>query len=142
MAIQRFKVALNNALFPLVSTKAQRAAFVPGLDAAPRTPRIFMGEDESVDYNLSQVIYMENVMPVSEGIHSVGYRQLIAPTVNEDFDSIFALRDDQENTVLYSPAGGKNYVYNKTLGQWSSDPIEAVFGKTLAAGLALSLIHI
>ena len=56
MAVQRFKVALNNALFPLVSTKAQRAAFVPGLDAAPRTPRIFMGEDESVDYNLSQVI--------------------------------------------------------------------------------------
>ena len=135
MAIQRFKVALNNALFPLVSTKAQRAAFVPGLDAAPRTPRIFMGEDESVDYNLSQVIYAENVMPVAEGIHSVGYRQLIAPTVNEDFDSIFALRDDQENTVLYSPAGGKNYVYNKTLGQWSSDPIAAVFGKTLAAGL-------
>lgn len=82
MAIQRFKVALNNALFPLVSTKAQRAAFVPGLDAAPRTPRIFMGEDESVDYNLSQVIYAENVMPVAEGIHSVGYRQLIAPTIN------------------------------------------------------------
>lgn len=134
MAIQRYKVALNNALFPLVSTKAQRAVFVPGLDSAPRTPRIFMGEDESVDYNLAQVIYAENVMPVSEGIHSVGYRQLIAPTVNEDFDSIFALRDDQENTVLYSPAGGKNYVYNKTLGQWSSDPIAAVFGKTLAAG--------
>lgn len=134
MAIQRFKVALNNALFPLVSTKAQRAAFVPGLDAAPRTPRIFMGEDGSVDYTLSQVIYAENVMPVAEGIHSVGYRQLLAPTVNEDFDSIFALRDDQENTVLYSPAGGKNYVYNKTLGQWSSAPIAAVFGKTLAAG--------
>ena len=34
MAIQRFKVALNNALFPLVSTKAQRAAFVQGLTAA------------------------------------------------------------------------------------------------------------
>lgn len=39
MAIQRFKIALNNALFPLVSTKAQRAVFVPGLDSAPRTPR-------------------------------------------------------------------------------------------------------
>jgi len=34
MAIQRFKVALNNARFPLVSTKAQRAAFVQGLTAA------------------------------------------------------------------------------------------------------------
>lgn len=27
MAIQRYKIALNNALFPLVSTKAQRAVF-------------------------------------------------------------------------------------------------------------------
>ena len=34
MAIRRFKVALNNARFPLVSTKAQRAAFVQGLTAA------------------------------------------------------------------------------------------------------------
>lgn len=32
MAIQRFKVALNNELFPLVSTKAQRAVFVKQLE--------------------------------------------------------------------------------------------------------------
>lgn len=32
MAIQRYKIALNNALFPLVSTKAQRAArIIPGV---------------------------------------------------------------------------------------------------------------
>ena len=104
MAIQRFKVALNNARYPLMSTKAQRAVFVPGLDSAPRTPRIFMGADESIDHNMAQVIYAENVMPSSEGIRSVGYRQLIAPSVNDDFDSIFALRDADENTVLYSPA--------------------------------------
>ena len=110
MAVQRFKVALNNARFPLLSTKAQQAVFVPGLDSAPRTPRIFMGADESIDHNLAQVIYSENVMPSSEGIRSVGYSQLIAPTVNGDFDSIFALRDAAENTVLYSPAGGQNYV--------------------------------
>lgn len=39
MAIQRFKVALNNALLPLVSTKAQRAAFVPALAAAREVDR-------------------------------------------------------------------------------------------------------
>lgn len=133
MAIQRFKVALNNARYPLMSTKAQRAVFVPGLDSAPRTPRIFMGADESIDHNMAQVIYAENVMPSSEGIRSVGYRQLIAPSVNDDFDSIFALRDADENTVLYSPAGGQNYVYDDVAGAWTADPIEDVFALTLHA---------
>lgn len=133
MAIQRFKVALNNARYPLMSTKAQRAVFVPGLDSAPRTPRIFMGADESIDHNMAQVIYAENVMPSSEGIRSVGYRQLVAPSVNEDFDSIFVLRDADENTVLYSPAAGQNYVYDSEVSAWTADPIEDVFGKTLHA---------
>jgi hypothetical protein len=127
MAVQRFKVALNNAAFPLVSTKAQRAVFVPGLDAAPRTPRIFMGADDSADYNMSQVIYAENVMPVAQGVHSVGYSQFIAPTINDDFDSVFALRDADENTVLFSPAGGNNYIYDTTLSAWYDNTIADVF---------------
>ena len=57
MAIQRFKVSLNAARFPLVSTKGQRAVFIPGLDSAPRTPRTFMGSNESVDYDTPQVLY-------------------------------------------------------------------------------------
>ena len=48
MAIQRFKVALNNALFPLVSTKAQRAAFVPGLAAAREVDRHEHAEHQHV----------------------------------------------------------------------------------------------
>jgi hypothetical protein len=92
-----------------------------------------MGADESVDHNLAQVIYSENVMPSSEGICSVGYHRLIAPTVNRDFDSIFALRDAAENTVLYSPAKGKNYVYDEDAAAWSSTSIEEVFGLTLHA---------
>lgn len=128
MAIQRFKVSLNAARFPLVSTKGQRAAFIPGLDTAPRTPRTFMGSTESVDYNLSQIIYGENIMPVSEGLKSVGYSQLIAPTVNTDFDQIFALRDDAENTVLYSPAAGKNYIYDDALSAWTTTTFFDIHG--------------
>lgn len=134
MSVQRFKIALNNARYPLVSTKAQRAAFIPGLDAAPRTPRVFMGADESADYNMAQVIYAENVMPAAEGIKSVGYRQLIAPTVLTDFDSIFALRDADENTVLYSPSKGENRIYDDTAGAWAATDIETVFALTLDAG--------
>lgn len=131
MAVQRFKVALNNARYPLLSTKAQRAVFVPGLDAAPRTPRSFMGEDESVDHNLAQVVYAENVMPSAEGLKSVGYRRAVAPTTSADFDSIFALRDADENTVLFSPAGGKNYIYDDVAGAWTTTPLADVFTETL-----------
>jgi len=131
MATQRFKLPLNNAAFPFVSTSAPRAVFVPGLDVAPRVGRGFTGTQDTVDYNLPQIIYGENFMPIGEGVKSVGYRQLIAPTVNEDFDSIFALRDEDENTVLYSPAAGQNYIYDEGVGAWSSDPIESVYSLTL-----------
>lgn len=134
MAVQNFKIALNAARFPLLSTHGQRAVFIPGMDSAPRTPRIFMGAEEAVDYNLPQLLYGENFMPTSSGVNSVGYSQLVAPSVATDFDSIFALRDSNENTVLYSPAAGKNYIYDKTAGMWDDNPIETIFGLTLAAG--------
>jgi hypothetical protein len=133
MAVQRFKLPLNNAAFPFVSTKAPRAVFVPGMDIAPRVGRGFIGTQDTMDYDLTQIIYGENFMPVGKGVKSVGYRQLIAPTVNNDFDSIFALRDENENTVLYSPAGGQNYVYDDTTSAWTSDPIETVYGLTLSS---------
>jgi len=120
MAIQRFKVSLNAARFPLVSTKGQRAVFIPGLDSAPRTPRTFMGSNESVDYDTPQVLYGENIMPVAEGLKSVSYTERIAGTVNSDFDQLFALRDDLENTVLYSPAAGKNYIYDEATSSWTT----------------------
>lgn len=89
MAIQRFRLALNNASFPFVSTEAPRATFVPGLDLPNRAPRGYVAGPESADYNLTQIIYGENFMPVGSGVRSVGYKQIIAPTVNTDFDSVF-----------------------------------------------------
>lgn len=131
MTIQRFKIALNAARFPLVSSKGQRAVFIPGLDSAPRTPRIFMGNDEAVDYNMAQVVYCENVMPLTEGIRSVGYSQLIAPSANTDFNQLFALRDDQENTVLYSPSAGQNYIYDDVAGAWTTTTFAAIHGAVI-----------
>ena len=129
MTIQRFKVALNAARFPLVSTKGQRAVFVPALDAAPRTNSNFTGSGESTDYNTAQILYGENIMPVAEGIKSVGYRELITATeAANDFDQIFALRDEDENTVLYSPAAGKNYIYDNITEQWTTTTFLEIHG--------------
>lgn len=132
MAIQRFKLALNAARFPLVSSWGQRAVFVPALDSASRTSRLFSGGDESIDSNTAQILYGENIMPATEGVASVGYSQIIAPTVNNDFDQIFALRDEDENTVLYSPGKGKNYVYDKLLAAWGTHSFASIHGAVIS----------
>lgn len=134
MAVQRFKLSLNAAAFPLLSTNASRTVCVPQLDGPARTPRTFMGSDDNIDYNIPQLIYCENVLPTRHGIKSVGYQQVIAPTVATDFDSIFPLRDADENTVLYSPSHGKNYIYDDVAGAWSSEDIPTIWSLTLAAG--------
>lgn len=128
MAIQRFKLVFNNARIPLVSSQASRAVFVPGIEAGSRAVQGASGGKEStMDYQAAQLIYAENVMPVPSGIRSVGYEQRVAPTVNTDFDSIFALRDADEATVLYSPSAGKNYIYDDVAAAWSSTTHAEIF---------------
>lgn len=134
MSVQRFKAALNNARIPFVSSQAPRAVFVPGLDTAQRTPRAFVGTENSADYNVAQLIFGENVMPAGAGIHSVGYVERIAASVNNDFDSIFALRDADENTVLFSPAAGNNYIYDTTAGAWTINQLTNIVASAYPYG--------
>lgn len=127
MAVQRYKAALNNARFPLVSTWGERAVILPAIDASQRSPRQYQGSDENIDFNIPQVLYCENVVPVSDGLKSVSYKQIISPTVNRDFDQIFPLRDADENTVLYSPSHGQNYVYDSVAGAWGFETCDAKY---------------
>lgn len=127
MAVNRYKIALGNARFPLVSTWAQRAVIIPAIDLTTRTFRAFQGDEVNLDYDIPQIIYGENFVPVANGVKSVSYHRIISPTVNLDFDQIFPLRDEDENTVLYSPAKGKNYRYDKTVGLWDDQPLVAMW---------------
>lgn len=130
MALQRSKIALNAARFPLVSTKGSRAVFVPGLDSAPRTPRTYMGDEASADYNMPQVLYMENVMPLAEGLRSVGLStDIAAHSVSTWFDQAIMLRDSIEQASLFVPADGYNYIYNYTTNAWVSHPVNGVWGE-------------
>lgn len=127
MTVQRYKAALNNARFPLVSTWGERAVILPALDSSQRSPRQYQGADENIDFNIPQVLYCENVVPVSNGLKSVSYKQIIGPTVNRDFDQIFPLRDADENTVLYSPSHGQNYVYDSVAAAWGFETCDAKY---------------
>lgn len=142
MGVQRVKLAINNADIPLLSTHAQRAVINAGLDSAPRTPRVFMGADDSADYNLAQVIYGENIMPTAHGVRSVGYLDTVAAHSTGDFDTIFPLRDEQENAVLFSPAHGDNFVYDAESETWAGATLESIWGLTLAAGLSPSVAKV
>lgn len=136
MTINRFKMTLSSARFPLISTKASRAVFTPGLDSAPRTSRQYIGAEEAVDYNLAQLLYAENIMPVAEGFTSTRADLRIpgpTPAVS-NFNSMVVLRDAEENNVLYSPSANSNYVYKPLTGVWEGVGIEAIYALTLASG--------
>ena len=123
MATSKFRLALNQARVPFVSKFLGRPVLVPQLDNAGRQPKAWIGADDNLDVNTPCVVYLENAVPVSHGYKSVGYVQASAPTVNEDFDQCFPLRDAEENQVLYSPAKGQNYIYDAAAGMWTSDPL-------------------
>lgn len=123
MANQRYKISLNNARFPLVSKWAPRAVMIPSMDTAVRAPRQFQGAEENIDFDIPQILYGENFVPVAAGVKSVSYNQIIVPTLFNDFDQIFPLRDENENTVLFSPGGGKNYVFEESVHVWTQDPL-------------------
>lgn len=131
MAIQRYKMALNNARFPLVSTWGQRAVVVPASDLTTRTFRAFQGAEENLDYDIPQILYGENFVPVANGIKSVSYHKIIEPTINNDFDQIFPLRDGDENTVLYSPGKGQNYHYETGAGLWFVQPSASIWAAAI-----------
>jgi hypothetical protein len=134
MAVQRYKIGLNNSIFPLVTTWGERTVMVPAIDTSQRSPRQYQGADENLEFNIPQIIYGENFIPVSRGVKSVSYSQIIAPKSPAvlDFDQIFPLRDSDENTVLYSPAAGTNYIYNATTALWGSQSVTSLLTAELA----------
>jgi hypothetical protein len=119
MAQITFRANLSAANVPYVSDYFARSIIIPQFDQNyQRTPG-FAGADLDRDLGIPQVFYIENVLPTGQGFMSVGYEQRIAAlTGTNDFDQIFLLRDPAENKFLFSPAGGKSYIYRADTGKW------------------------
>lgn len=131
MAKQRFRGALNAAIFPLVSILQSRTVVQPQLDNNVKTSAKFFGTDESADYSIPQLMYCENVVPTAEGLQSVTYEAILPPLAGAvDFDQAITLRDASENNFLFAPANGKNYIYTANAGVWvSTNPLVGWTGK-------------
>jgi hypothetical protein len=109
VATRTLKFALADAQFPFLSTQQPRAVLSADLDAAGRVPRSFFGSEDSFDFNTVQVLYAENVIPVSEGWRSVRYEPAVPSPSAETpaggfpstgFQKFFELRaSDPEGTA-------------------------------------------
>lgn len=130
MAKYRARCVLNAATIPWTAQLAGRTVMQGQYDMALRQPADFYGSPESRELSDPQVIYMENVMPTVEGLVSCHYEEEIPASENFDFDQAITLRDENENTTLFVPGGGKNYIYHPEDGTWrSTNPIIGWTGK-------------
>ena len=116
--VSYIRLNLASAIFPFYTDASGRTVMIPQLDenfdrynAANTVP----------DKGVPQVFYMHNVMPIAGGFQSIGYLPILAGLPGEtDFDTCFNLSSEDSSTVLFVPAGGKNYVFDGSVGGWNS----------------------
>lgn len=127
MSIQTYKLAVNQARTPMLSSDQSRPVLVASMDTSGRQPRQYQGSNENIDFNIPQIIYGENFIPTAGGVCSVSYRTKINPVPvipsSLPLDQVFPLRDAAENSVLFSPSQGQNYVYRADLNRWQGTTV-------------------
>lgn len=127
MAINTYKLSLNQSRFPMTSKGQSAPTMIAQIDTAGRQPRQYQGSDENIDFNIPQILAGQNFAPVSGGIASVSYRIKIDPNPKVPalfpIDQIIPLRDSNEDVVLFSPSRGLNYIYRDDLNVWQGTSV-------------------
>jgi len=128
MAQQHSRCNLSAARFPFVTALHGRTIILPQHDMNFQKSAIFAGADQDRDVGVPQVFYMHNCMPTEQGFQSVGFGTVIEPAspAVTDFDSAINLGDPDGNKFLFSPAAGKNYVFDAPVASWAS--ISSIYG--------------
>lgn len=124
----RFEGNLTEAEFPLMLSMQGKTVIQPMYDPKFRLQQRQLMADPAQNRSLPTVSYMENVLPTSEGVQSIGYEPVIGALAGAtDFDQVITLRDSNENNFLLSPSNGKNYLLNPSTLVWAStNPVAGV----------------
>lgn len=122
MAHQTMRVNLTAVVFPFTTGLWGRSIMVPQYDE--NYERVLSSSsDIGKDKGVALACYLHNCMPTTEGYQAIGYMQNAKGVIGETaFDRCFPLLyvAPQDAHFLFSPAGGKNYIYDAMLGGWSS----------------------
>lgn len=117
MAQQIFRLALQNADFPLLSSLAGRTVVIQNQDAAVQQQGKFP------DYR-PKLVYVHNALPTKEGMKSIAYTSRIAPAAPAvtTFDEAWHVTDPTGAYGIFSPAAGANF-FSPAGGVWVTNPV-------------------
>lgn len=116
------RVNLASAQYPFATELWGRSIIIPGLDENYDRSIATTATEVDKDKGIPQAFYMHNVMPTAQGYQAVGFDTAIPAMAGppDDFDKAFPLQSPTLNKFLFSPAVGKNYIYNAVVGTWAS----------------------
>lgn len=128
MAHEWYRSNLANAVFPFYTDAAGRTIIMAGQDQ--NYNYLDQIGEPTKDRGVPKAFYMHNCMPTEQGYQAIGYDIAVPamPAGVTDFDDCFVLEDTASGSrVLFSPANGKNYIFDASVGpNWLSvDPLAA-----------------
>lgn len=120
MSFQWVRMNLGVAIFPFASELWGRSIIVPQFDQ--NYDRVSEQNVPNKDRGIPQAFYMHNVVPTGQGYQAIGYDTRITGIGVTDFDSCFQLSYTSpfNAKMLFSPAAGKNYIFDGTINTWVS----------------------
>jgi len=118
MAQQVWRLPLENAEFPLLSTLSGSGVAVQNQDVQLQKP------NDIPEYR-PKIVHCQDVLPISGGLHSITHVQKVAPiTVGLFlFDEVWHVVDAAGFYGLFSPASKNNYFSANGTVPWVSNPV-------------------
>ena len=82
MAQFTYRARLRSSHWPMLSANAGRTIIDPRIDDHAQIPSRSTGSEAQLNLGHPQVVYMENVLPIAEGLASIGYEDQIQYLTN------------------------------------------------------------
>lgn len=115
MAHQWARCNLLGTNFPLLTQLQGQTVILRQID------QNFPETDILKDSQNPSSYYMHNCVPTARGLQAVGYTTQVAALAGAmDFDRAYPLQNATLNRFVYVPSAGKNYIYDRVVGIWTS----------------------
>lgn len=140
MAQFTFRLNVNAAQFPFLSYQGGASVINNPQDTYYQTPNAFSGETSDKNIGIPQLIFCENLMPVSYGVQSVNYTNSTSafPNDEQQADQLFYLISSTGKRYLanFNRQSGKLYIYSPEVSEWKLI-LTTVSGPSLYATTAI-----
>ena len=122
MAQSVFRLNVTASQFPFLSDQAGTSVIVPNQDTYYVKPNQFTGETADKNIGIPQFLFIENCMPTSYGMSSVGFDNATNPFPGglTDADQLIYLRSRTGRRYLlnFNRTNGNVWIYSPEVARW------------------------